>query len=305
MKRLPRLAITLFIILVALTPAYAQEQEPPDARDFVLQALANTSELSGYQFTYEARSSSTYVSRNVSSDGFQFTVYQILTLEGKASANGDNYTYMTLTAERNQADAEATPPLRIERTVVEGESALKFQLQDSAYESLTDILMGWHTYEDLLSAAEEQYSRTVIELMNQQPLPTQLLISDPLINSVTELEPEIIDGINLRVFDIAIEGRSYILKRRFERSSQPLIELVKYLFETVTEPSITTYNINQRLWISVENHQLYLALLREEDTNTHMQVNFQGFDTSTTSEIELRMWAQGEPVEIDPVVLVN
>lgn len=289
------LSCLLLALLITAMPAAAQEDDA-EARDFVLQAIANLTALPGYHFAYELRTETTFAGEDDKT-----TTATITSVEGDALANGDNFvTISTATGESFNA-AEATPPLHVERTVFNGNSALNFQIEDSVYADQLPFEDGWQSYEDLSASLEGITEQITLDNINNAGLPTAFFVGDHLIESVTEAAPEEIDGIPMRVFDVELNALGLALERTLAENRPDLQSLFEELNVLAAGDLTATY----RLWIGTEDGQIYQAIIHDESNFPYLssgQEDTAPFDITATTSIELIISQHGDVVEIEPIV---
>src|SRR5690606_22493504 len=136
-------------------------------------------------------------------EGVVLSTYTRTSAEGDALANGDNFTEFTLVSGENRDDANSinNPRLRVDRTLLNGESFLNFRIRDTAYEEMLGIQPGWQTYDDLIASADSLTDQTIINNINSMALPSSMIDQLDLVTSITELEPETLFDVELRVFE--------------------------------------------------------------------------------------------------------
>lgn len=299
-----RLLACLLLVLCAALPAAAQDATPEataeasDARAFVEQALANLAELPSYHFAYGLRVESTF-----SMGEPLATAANISSVEGDALANGDSYVSIYMQSGTSLELAEVTPPLIVERTVFNGRSALNFEFEDTIYEDMFPFEDGWQSYDALSVAADGDLStQATIDVFNNTALPATLFPDSAFIQSVTERDPETIDGILMRVFAIKYDAVGLMLTSTPAEQRPGLQELLQSLDLIATSDLTTT----TRLWIGADDAQIYRAQFSYTSNIPYFSsghTELAPYDISTVSNAELSISAHGEPVEIVPVVM--
>jgi hypothetical protein len=286
----------LLILALAAFPAAAQEDDT-EAREFVLQAIANLAALPGYHFAYEMQAETTFAGEED-----ETTTATITSVEGDALADGDNFvTISTATGESLDA-AQATPPLHVERTVFNGKSALNFQLEDTVYEDLLPFEQGWQSYEDLSASLEGITEQITLDNINNTLLPTAFFADASLIESVSEAASEEIDGIPMRVFDVELNALGLMLERTPADQRADL----QSFFETLNVLEGGDLSTTYRLWIGAEDGQIYRGTIRDESNFPYLssgQEDAAPYDIIMTTNIDLTISQHGEAADIEPVVL--
>jgi hypothetical protein len=299
-----RLFACLLLVLCAALPAAAQDAPPEataettDARAFVEQALASFAELPSYHFAYGVRMEATF-----SMDEPLATTATISSVEGDALANGDNFVSILFATAETLELAEATPPLIAERTVFNGKSALNFELEDTIYEGMFPFEDGWQSYDDMIAASNGDLSTQAgIDTVNNAALPGTLFADSAFIQSVTERDPETIDGVELRVFAVEYDAVGLMLTNTPAEQRPGLQELLQSLDLIATSDLTAT----TRLWIGADDTQIYRAQFSYTSNIPYYSsghTDMAPYDISTVSNAELSISRHGEPVEIVPVVL--
>ena len=292
-----RSAVLLLVTLVlfASLPTGAQDD---DAEAVVMNALAQLSELPGYHFEYFLRMS-TILS---DAEGVVLSTYTRTSAEGDALANGDNFTEFTLVSGENRDDANTigNPRLRVDRTVLNGESFLNFRIRDTVYEEMFEIQPGWQSYEALIAAATSLTDQTVLNNINSMALPSTMFDQIDLITSITELEPETVSDVELRVFELRLDAPALLIRRNPQFESD--LEQVLITLRMIAESDLTA---NYQLSIGVEDGRLYYATLEESSTIPYLTAKIEGalpYDIASSTTISLYISDHGETVEIEPVV---
>lgn len=299
-----RLFACLLLVLCAALPAAAQDATPEvtaessDARAFVEQALANFAELPSYHFAYGVRMEATF-----SMDDPLATTATISSVEGDVLANGDSYVSIYMQSGTSLELAEATPPLIVERTVFNGRSALNFELENTIYEDMFPFEDGWQSYDDMIAASNGDLSTQAgIDTVNNAALAGTLFADSAFIQSVTERDPETIDGVELRVFAVEYDAVGLMLTNTPADERPGLQELLQSLDLIATSDLTAT----TRFWIGAEDAQIYRAQFSYTSNIPYFSsghTDMAPYDISTVSNAELSISAHGEPVEILPVVL--
>lgn len=299
-----RLFACLLLVLLAALPAAAQDATPEataessDARAFVEQALASFAELPSYHFAYGLRTESTF-----SMGEPLATAANISSVEGDALANGDSYVSIYIQSGTSLELAEATPPLIVERTVFNGRSALNFELEDTIYEDMFPFEDGWQPYDALSAAVEGDLStQASLDVFNNTALPGTLFADSAFIQSVTERDPETIDGVALRVFEVEYDAVGLMLVNTPADQRPGLRELLQSLDLIATSDLTAT----TRFWIGADDAQIYRAQFSYMSNIPYYSsghTDMSPYDISSITNAELSISRHGEPVEIVPVIL--
>lgn len=305
--RLFRLLPSLLLILLFVAlPAAAQNAptESSDAEAFVLQAIANLNALPGYHFAYESQNSSVFTE----GEEVVISTFTITSVEGDALANGDNFVTISLASNDSMDSAKATPPLHVERTVFNGNSALNFQVEDTVYEQLLPFEDGWKSYESLAEAADAITTQFVLDNVNNTFLPTAFFTDESLIDSVTEIAPEVIDGVNLRVFEVELNSLGLIIERTPQAQELGLSYRLEGILESVDLLAASDLSASYRLWIGQDDQLIYQGMLQEAFYIPYLSSGYEDevpYDMTTTTTIELTISQHGTAAEIEPVLFAN
>lgn len=289
----------LLLVLLAALPTSAQDatEQAADAETFVLEAIASFTALPGYHFAYEIQNVTTVIQ-----DGEVYlTTVTLVSAEGDALADGDSFVTISLASSDSLEAAEATPPLHVERTIFQGKSALNFQLEDSVYEDLIPFEEGWQSYEDHATSVEGMSTQVVLDNFNNMQLPVAFFADESLIQSVTELEPEVVDGVDMRVFQVEIDALAFTLERTPAESRGDL----ESFFQNLELLAASELSASHRLWIGADDGQIYQGVI---DYATDILYESSGFeegppyDLTTSTLTTFTIAAHGEAVDIEPVV---
>src|SRR5690606_27850688 len=130
------------------------------------------------------------------------------------------------------------------------ESYINLLIEDTPYAEELEIEGGWWRYDDLL-AQFDGIMRAAIESQLSYRLPLTLFLDPQIITDVTELPSEVVDGVEMRVFQLELDALTVLL-----RQSPGNVELEDVL-DQLNLMAASDVSLNYRLWIGAEDGLIY------------------------------------------------
>ena len=278
--------------LISLLPAqtvYGQDEDNP--RDFVLEALERLAGTS-HQFTSEAT-----ISTAMQGAEQQYEIYNVIEEQGEVADNGDYHVLITRTSGASLEEAEAIAPFEVEQVQLEGETYINLLLEDTPYAEELAVEAGWWRYDDLL-AQFDGIMRVAIESQLNYRLPLILFLDPEIITDVTELEPEVIDGVEMRVFQLELDALTVLLRQSAGMDSVQLEDILNQ----VSLMAASDVSLDYRLWIGAEDGLIYKGVSEGRTYIPYLSEEIEDgpdYDMDTRASIEFTISAHDEPVEIN------
>jgi hypothetical protein len=236
-------SIAALILLTGITvqPVFSQS----DNETVIVQAFENLA--GGYHFTAESSLTQLFIAPEE-----EFKNTTDLSMAGDVASNGDYILSTSRTV--TTPDVSDAPPLDMELVSVDDVLYVNFQTEGTLYEKeYADFAPGWHRYDELSEQLTDTINGLVLESLVNLQLPSDLLFDDNLIESVTEVESEIVDGVEMRVFDVEMDALGVFA------GQSPLtgLEAIEELLRNAEFISKTELSLTYRMWIGAEDGQLY------------------------------------------------
>ncbi|MCA9906139.1 MAG: hypothetical protein KC547_19925 [Anaerolineae bacterium] len=240
--------VALFMLLTLAQPVWSQEPEADEARSLVVQAAERLAE--GYHYTLDLKLTQTFTT----ADNTASTAYNENYVSGEVTATGDYHIMLTATVAESPDSMTDLPPLELEQISVNGERYLNLQTVDTVYENvLPDVEAGWQSLDELLMAMDTSVEGVMITNLSNITLPHDFPLTDDLILSVTELEPETVDSIDMRVFAVEVDALQVLIA---QTPVTPL-ERIRMVLESADFFAKSKLSLTYTLWIGVEDGRLY------------------------------------------------
>ncbi len=286
-KVLCRSMLMLTLALMFTLPLAAQ---PDDPREFVLEAFDRLAEL-GYQFTHEVLISTTYIRADE-----QYDNYAILEEQGEVAPNGDYRVVISRAGGESMEEAESSPFFVVEQRQIGDDLYINLMLEGTPYEAQLGVAGGWWHYDDLI-AQFEGIMQTAIENQLSYRLPLGLFLDADVMTDVTELEPEVMDGMAMRVFAIEMDALLVLLRQSPGASGNQL----RQIFEVASLMAESELQLNYRLWIGADDGLIYRGISEGRTMIPYLSAGMENgpdFDLDTSASVEFNISKHGESVEI-------
>lgn len=300
MRKLTELLLVAAIITGMSIQAHAQGAEATpeldqDTLSLVLEAFSSTAETA-YRFEGNYRSELTF------------------TAENPVDAPPNNTQFGSVEGDYAAPDAYDIRRLYIgsgySRSLVTGGERYLYldPLFNLSIRYLFDeVPSGWWREEDLEQASGEywQFLRSQVSA----ELPSGLITEQSPVLSITEDEPQTLDGQQMRVFTLMLDPVETQLRINAEQSGLSDRDFEEQLATAEADPRYETYleqvalgSIQVRVWIGAEDgfvHQI------EQNSNTYqplagLEISGRAFDLRSTFESETRLYNHGAAIEIVP-----
>ncbi len=277
--------IKRFLLLVVMCglmlPGTLFAQTDDAARDVVLNAVQDTIALNGYHMKMKYNS----LIQITQTDGLVTNTNTIQTFEGGVAQNGDRqFTRQTQTADTFE-NAMETPPFVVEQIVSGGVNYVNFQTAGTIYEDMLDIQPGWWEYDHLVESVDSAVTTSVIQQFVQTETPLEAVFRDNTVLAAAEVEPEVSDGVNLRVFDIELDALQLLLAESGDLLAASEVT--------------ATY----RLWIGADDGLVYRGKGEQRSVIPYATGGSDSdpdFDMDNSGTVEFSISQHGESVEITP-----
>lgn len=241
LKRLNLLGVLLMVLSIGAVNA--QDQDLSTAEAWV-QIFADLKESGNY--TYEDTSTTYQIYKDAEGQvTFEQRGEAFFTAEVASQEEYNIYTELTL----KNSDAEGT--YRAELRRVAGELFMQLDLSD-IYPTDSPV-EGWWREADLLAVSTAPSWQMMVTSMANVEMPFNFVDDPRLILSVTEEEPETIDGVNLQVFTIEIDHRTQSLLDSIT-SIEDAIELLQNDRGLV---SASVLELSYTVWLNPEDLRIY------------------------------------------------
>lgn len=287
-----RLAGLIVLMLIAAYPVLAQDADDSDAQAIVIRAVDNLAE--GYQYTLDWNNR-----QHLTAEAEVVDVFTQQSITGEVTAGDDYSVTVEMAAADTVESVVDSPSITMQQIRVGGELYISLSELDPLYGGFfADVETGWHRYADLLAQfGETTAQRIAFEGLTSVRLPADFPLTDNLILSVTELEPEAIDGIDMRVFEVGVDALQVMI------SQMPMTpeERIRMALEAADFFAKSELRLTYTLWIGAEDGQLYrgesagytlLPYLTEEEPGPP-------YDLKTETSAEFTISQHGEIVEIE------
>lgn len=286
--------LTALLIIAFALPAAAQDDET-EARAIITSAYEQLADASyHYAITMDTANNIT------DADGETSGVQQVYEIEGEAV--GADYTdtmTLTVTPLENEADTQST---RLARTRVD----------DAFYVELSGLLAqqlgvadGWWLLDDLLTEiGDDNVQSFAAQQFEGIPTPLATALEDDLIRSVTEAEPEDIDGVAVRVFEVEMKA----IEMMTSEVDGTAAEQITAFLENLPLVMQSEISIVYRIAIGAEDGQLYRI---ESEAYTSLPfIEFGGsndpeFDIENSSTVTIDIDYANAPTDIVIPVNIN
>lgn len=288
--------VLLVLLSSALLPGMAVAQDD-EALAFVQDALSGLAEQS-YHFALKSSTISTVTQQDES----PLTTYSTFQIEGDAQGADSHVVIQTQSSDSFAAMREADP-FSVEMVVKAGEIYVNLQTAGTVFEGLLGSMPGWWRYDDLLASADTPGEQIVFQQLRTTAPIWEQFAREGVISGVTELEPEVVDGVEMRVFDLEFDVIELLLAQTpiLEGSiEQPREEIIAEAEAILAEGEAT---VNYRLWIGADDGLLYRGSGEQHTFLPYMTAEFEGgpgVDLETEYSAEFAISQHGQPVTIEP-----
>jgi hypothetical protein len=295
---MPRRKNWIFAVMLAsvlLLPVIVLAQAEDDARDIVLKAVQDVIALDGYHIKLKTSTLNTFTQK----DGSVITVYAAQVVEGDVAGNGDRYFIRQIHKGDTFENAMKSAPLVVKQIVSGGETYVNFQTADTAYADILDFQPGWWVYDELLNSVDSDTTKFVIRGYGQSDTILEHFFRDDTVISAEELEPQMDNGVKLRVFNVELDALQLLVEQTaFSTDGQE-----QTLDQNTHLLDASDITLTFRLWIGTEDGLIYRG---KGDLRTYIPYatagneNTPAFDQDSNGTLEFMVSRHGEPVVITP-----
>ncbi len=288
--------VLLVVLSIALLSGVVAAQDD-EALTFVQDALNGLAEQS-YHFALKSSTISTVTQQDESA----FTTYSTFQIEGDAQGDDRRFTQQTQSADTFAAMRDADPFV-VEMVIVAGEIYVNLQTARTIFEGLLGSAPGWWRYDDLLASADTPGEQIVFQQFGAATPIWEHLAQEGVISAVTELEPEVVDGAEMRVFDLQFNVielllvQTPIVEGSIEQSREEIIAEAEAI---LVEGNAT---ISYRLWIGADDGLLYRGTGEQYTFLPYLTAEIEGgpnVDLETEFSADFAISQHGQPVTIEP-----
>jgi hypothetical protein len=245
MFRLKFVLLMVCSLLLVPSTLYAQDD---DGQAIIIAALANLHEYD-FQLNMQASNHVQQYQRNIE-------LYQMLTEyddEIQHYLNGDFYLQRQVRSTTLIQGNEEGGTLAIDRAFVDGEDYVKITILEGAEMVDFEFPSGWIEYRSFIEGIDAVPVRAALaNILNVDSSLEEFDWQGELITQVTEHPREIIDGVELRLFEVEIDEIELLY--RVQMRSLGLED------DDPSRPPIPegfTIETQRRFWVGAEDHRLY------------------------------------------------
>ena len=244
-----RLTITLVIalLLVATGGVFSQDADDGTPRAVVLQAIEHQED--GYQFTVKQTLVQLYgqeVEAVTESSTEQF-------VEGQFASNGDYIVQIATTGGSSTDPIIEMPPLIVEMLAYNDVKYVNLHIDGTIYEAAFPSLdSGWYNRDDLLNDLDDSAQRVTLEYLTFVRWFKDIPFAEVIL-SVEEQQPETIDDIELRVFEVQMDALGMLILQ-LPSPSQEGQSLVEELTDASSKGE---FSLRYTFWIGANDGYLY------------------------------------------------
>jgi hypothetical protein len=241
----PTLALILILSLSSTSTIIGQSAIPQDT---VLQAFEQLQEQD-YTFTAETTLNAHYT------DASEVTtpLISIALMSGYVQSNGNRQINLKQFSGEDLTDALVSRAMIIDQIRLDGE----LYVNVGNIEYLAVIEPGWWRYDELTAQPEGETLKLRLDSFVNVPTPSEYQFDPEFITSVTEQEPETLNDVPMRVFDVEMDAQALTIAQLpgTDEEKQEQIAKNKDLIDA------TELSISYRLWIGAEDGLLYRGLV--------------------------------------------
>jgi hypothetical protein len=294
-----QIRIIRFLVVVMMCglvlPVMALGQNDDAARDVVLNAVQDTIALDGYHLMLR----STYLNNITPRDGTVTRTYTLQTLEGDVASNGDRQFIREIYTGYTLARAAQSDAFVVEQVVSDGVTYVNFVVAGTIHEGMLDIQPGWWEYNQLIESVDSTITSDALQPYGQTDTPLDVVFRPETVLSAEELEPQVVDGMGLRVFEVELDAVQLLLEQA------PGAEAEKQDFLTPSEDLLAASEItaSYRLWIGADDGLVYRGLGEQISNIPYAAAGSNSdpdFDVAGGGNVEFTISQHGEAVDITP-----
>ncbi|HEX2620554.1 MAG TPA: hypothetical protein VHL11_10410 [Phototrophicaceae bacterium] len=223
--------------------------ETPEAT--ILHAIELMQEQS-YRFTGETLSRS----QLTIADNTPNNSVSIYTVAGIVKPGGDRQLNIKMFFGNDALLALLKQPLIVDLIRLDGEQYINII---SSIDYMEFVEPGWERYDDIISQYENPGSKVLLDYGVNYPVPFERKTLNELDKTVTELAPETIGGVSMRVFDVKINMTLDTLKIMMAQAqvdgteAQRQAYIQDYFSKNGDLIDLTRFSSEYRLWISADD----------------------------------------------------
>jgi len=235
-------AVILLFTVASIT--FGQDDENID---LILTAFDKLTD--GYHYLAETTTTQSFIEEDEQTD-----ITTIQSADGIVDANNNYYVQRSFIVEAVDAPDDA-PPFILEQLQLDDILHLQFGEESGIYTQIfPQIPEGWARYDDLADTMEEgTVEQLTLENLVMVSHPSDTILTQNIIKSVTELDSETLDGIDMRVFEIEVDGFQVYLRLN-ENTLEGVLDLLVQGSDFFDESEFT---VIYTVWIGAEDGLLY------------------------------------------------
>ncbi|MBK8025253.1 MAG: hypothetical protein IPK19_28665 [Chloroflexi bacterium] len=244
----PGLAFCLMLCIgLGVSPASVHAQDDPAA--LVLAAFDRLSE--GYRFTYRNESVQTITDL----EDVETIAYALYESTGAVDDEGGYRIEATNTGSEQPDGGGESMSYDFQRAAVDGVDYV--YLSENALDAWqrlmpTDWEPGWRRLEDLTSF-DTVLTRSLIDSILPATWPSRTTPRAPWILEIAESDPETIDGMAMRMFELTLDGAQVVVASAMESGTLELDNLPAQ----ARLMAASTFEVEMRVWMGADDGHIY------------------------------------------------
>ena len=281
MSRTPRIfiLIALLILTVSVSASVsAQATEEANPRADLTQAFAAFVKAGNYHFTSD--SSSLYHNTDINKQ--VTTLYYGYSIEGDVLSNSEYRDTITLESGTDKQAADAKGALRYERIVTGGKLYLR-PLATGQWLEVPPSALAQHP--DL---------NTLMRLT----IPSQAIINDSLVESVTDGGVESINGVDAQRYDLKVNGLGLLLA-----SAGSGVDQLRLAFRSLRLMAASTFDVSEQVWVGVQDKKVYRSTGQSHTIIPYVTYGIQDappYDLDSSAQYGFTISYPTQPIVIKP-----
>lgn len=317
-RALPPALLLIGVVAIFATPQRAKVDaatvdialtEEPDGRAIVLPVFAALADLDGYHFEMTRVT----VSRFIETDATAIASHNWQKITGDVASDGDYLATTLVTGGESAASLLTNPRLQLDQVRIGEEVMLQFQADDPVYAAMVPLSGGWQTEAALLETLSADSTvglaaRITVVNAAALTLPHEFDFDSGTVQTVTELEPETLDGIPMRVFAVEMNAVPLMIRsmqRQVVLDQQAALprnarDPLHTLLETGALLGSGEFSAGYTLWIGAADGWLYRATGETYSLLPYTRLDVDGppYDVEYSSTLDLSISRHDEPVTI-------
>ena len=247
MRQSLKILSILVWLLLSVFISFSQDTES-EAYDTVLGAVESLTD--GYTYTQKISINQTFISEDD-----RFDTLAVESVDGEVDADQNFYVERTFRGGESQESLADSPTFTMQLLSLDDTLYLTFENIDLAFGTqFADIEEGWQSLDDLMSIfTEGDMESLVITNLSNITIPTDFPLTNSLILSIEEQEPEIVDGQSMRVFQVEVDAQRIFISQL----SGSLEEQLTTMLESAGLFAKSEFELVYTLWIGADDGLLY------------------------------------------------